>query len=74
MYEMIKDYKQLGSQHETKNNDPKTKNRTQQNKNNSDKLKTGLNKMENDSDDDHNQDKECSELNYYQAMYPCRLT
>ena len=30
--------------------------------------------MENDSDDDHNQDEECSELNYYQAMYPCRLT
>ena len=46
MCEMIKDYKQLGSQHETKNNDPKTKNRTQQNKNNSEELKTRLNKME----------------------------
>ena len=60
MCEMVKDYKQLDSQHETKNNDPKPK--------------TGLNKMENDSNDDHNQNEKCSELNCYQVMYPCRLT
>ena len=73
MCEMVKDYKQLDSQYETKNNDPKPK--------------TGLNKQKqlwwtenwtqqngNESDDDHNQNEKCSELNCYQVMYPCRLT
>ena len=40
---------------------------TQQNKNNSNELKNGLN-----SDDDHNQNEKCSELNCYKMMYPCR--
>ena len=73
MCEMIKDYKQLDSQHETKNNDPK--------------LKTGLNKtkttLTNWKLDSTKMRvtlmitiirlKRCSEVNRCKVMYPCRL-